>query len=63
MGVEGREVNRGNIVTKFLGPKVKDLFFILRVLCSERFEYYSSKGLESRKGNWVAIFLKNLSYM
>lgn len=32
MGVEGREVNRGNIVTKFLWSKVKDLFFILRVL-------------------------------
>lgn len=63
MGVEGREVNRGNIVTKFLGSKVKDLFFILRVLCSERLKYYSSQGLESREGNWVAIFLKTISYM
>lgn len=63
MGVEGREVNRGNIVTKFLGSKVKDLFFILRVLCTERLKYYSSQGLESREGNWVAIFLKTVSYM
>lgn len=36
MGMEGREVNSSNIVTKFLGSKVKDLFFILRVLCSKR---------------------------
>lgn len=63
MGVEGREVNRGNIVTKFLWSKVKDLFFILRVLCSERLKYYSSQGLESGGWNWVAIFLKMITYM
>lgn len=42
-GGEGGEANRSNHV-KFLGSKVKEVFFIiiiLRALCSKRLKYYS----------------------